>query len=148
MMDPEYQAKKRELDAALREEGRRLRQEANANVYGDEESQAEDHPPLDEQLKAAAEAAEAALVAAKEATLTGAVVGDLVVSAMSDGSVGIRDADGNGGWLLDPFRAIDAGQRLIQMATEQLLAQARKGQIEPVTHARPRIFTGIPRSGE
>lgn len=146
MESPEYQARKRELDAALREEGQRLRAEANANVYGDEA--AENTPPLEVELKAAQEAAEAALVAAKEATLTGAEVGDLVVSAMSDGSVSIRDADGNGGWLLDPFRAIDAGQRLIQMATEQLLAQARRGQIEPVVHAKPRIFTGIPRSGE
>lgn len=85
---------------------------------------------------------------AQAAALTGQNVGDLVVAAMSDGSVSIRDADGHGGWLLGPFQAINAGQQLISMATELLLTQARKGQIEPVSHARPRIFTGIPRQGE
>lgn len=46
--------------------------------------------------------------------------GGIVVSAMGTGYVRIVDTEKRGGWELDPFRAIDVGQRLIAMGTFQL----------------------------
>lgn len=84
----------------------------------------------------------------QDARLTGGNTGDLIVGAMSDGSVQLRDEEGNGGWLLGPFQAIETGQQLINMATKILLAQAQSsGGIAPVTYQKPRIFTGVPRKG-
>lgn len=46
--------------------------------------------------------------------------GGIVVSAHDTGYVKIMDTQKRGGWELDPFRAIDVGQRLIAMGTYQL----------------------------